>query len=618
MYFELPVSLYAQLINTNNFVLLETSKYDEKNLESYLFINPVDTIKIYSVTEVPSLFFKIEHYLKQNYYLAGYLGYECGYHFEEVFSTLNVHLNYPVAWFGVYERPIVFNHLTGKSENYAFSCDLEKEVLFNEFMLENFEFNIPEVEYVQKIEKIKDYISNGDVYQINLTGKYKFRFSGSALALYDSLKKKQNVSYGAFINTEDLMILSLSPELFLKIDEDRIATKPMKGTARRGKTIEEDEILKEALRGDEKNRAENLMIVDLLRNDIGRISKFGSVHVSELFSVEKYQTLFQMTSTVEGKIRENSNYYELFRAIFPGGSVTGAPKIRAMEIIHELEGEPRGIYTGAIGFISPEREAVFNIAIRTVVIQGDRGEMGTGGGIVWDSDPEAEYEECRLKANFLTTPYEEFELLETILWSDEYFLLEKHLERLEKSAEYFDYPFSALYLASVLDRENNKFEKGRKYKVRLLLSRYGQVQIESNLLEDNRQTANLAIISPVRSHSNDLFLYHKTTKRNLYDRAYRDALSRGFIEVVFMNEKEQITEGAISNIFIRKGENYYTPPVECGLLKGIYRQYLLETLPNVEEKILYLDDLKNADSLLICNSVRGIQEVKIDSILNDS
>lgn len=611
MYVELPVSFYTQLIRNKNVVLLETSKYDENNFRSYLFINPVDAIKIHSIREVPYLFLKIEEYLKQNYYLAGYLCYEFGYHFEEVFSNLNVHFNYPIAWFGVYEKPIIFNHLTGKSENCSFAGDFEKGVLFDKFTLENFGLSIPELEYVQKIEKIKDYIAKGDVYQINFTGKYKFKFSGSAIALYDSLKKKQNVSYSAFIGTEDLMILSLSPELFLRLEEDMITTKPMKGTARRGKTLDEDEVSKEALRGDEKNRAENLMIVDLLRNDMGRISRFGSVHVSELFSVEKYQTLFQMTSTVEGRIPKNVNYYELFKAIFPGGSVTGAPKIRAMKIINELEGEPRGIYTGAIGFISPERKAVFNIAIRTVVIQGERGEMGTGGGIVWDSDPEAEYEECKLKANFLTTPHEEFELLETILWSNEYFFLEKHLERLEKSANYFDYLFNGDSINSALKREMIKFERGKKYRVRLRLNRYGHVHIESSLLAESTQNLNRVMISNIRTHSNDLFLYHKTTKRHLYDSAYREALSRGFIEVIFMNEKDQITEGAISNIFIKKGEAYYTPPVECGLLNGIYRQHLFETLPHVEEKILYLDDLKKADSLFICNSVRGIQEVKI-------
>lgn len=613
MYVELPVSFYTQLIRNKNVVLLETSKYDENNFRSYLFINPVDAIKIHSIKEVPYLFLKIEEYLKQNYYLAGYLCYEFGYHFEEVFSNLNVHLNYPVAWFGVYEKPIVFNHLTGKAENCLFAGDFEKGVLFDKFTLENFGLSIPELEYVQKIEKIKDYIAKGDVYQINFTGKYKFKFSGSAIALYDSLKKKQNVSYSAFIGTEDLIILSLSPELFLRLEKDMITTKPMKGTARRGKTFDEDEVSKEALRGDEKNRAENLMIVDLLRNDVGRISKFGSVHVSELFSVEKYRTLFQMTSTVEGRIQENVNYYELFKAIFPGGSVTGAPKIRAMEIINELEGEPRGIYTGAIGFISPERKAVFNIAIRTVVIQGERGEMGTGGGIVWDSNTEAEYEECKLKANFLTTPHEEFELLETILWSNEYFFLEKHLERLEKSANYFDYLFNGDSINSALKKETTKFERGKKYRVRLRLNRYGHVHIENSLIVESTQNSNrvIVIVSNIRTHSNDLFLYHKTTKRHLYDSAYREALSRGFIEVIFMNEKGQITEGAISNIFIKKGEAYYTPPVECGLLNGIYRQHLLETLPNVEQKILYLNDLKEADSLFICNSVRGIRETKI-------
>lgn len=611
MYFELPASFYSKLFRNKNLVLLETSKYDEKNFRSYLFINPVDIIKIHSIDKVPFLFSRIEECLKKNYYLAGYLCYEYGYHFEKSFHNLKFDFNYPIAWFGVYEGPIVFNHLTGKFENHAPADDIEKEFLLDEFKLENLEFNIPEPEYIWKVEKIKDYIAQGDVYQINFTGKYKLKFSGSPIALYDSLKKKQNVPYGAFIDTDGLLILSLSPELFFELEGNRMTTKPMKGTACRGKTLEEDGFSKEALRNDGKNRAENLMIVDLLRNDIGRISKSGSVRVRELFSVEKYQTLFQMTSTVEGRIRENVNFYELFKAIFPGGSVTGAPKIRAMEIINELEIEPRGIYTGSIGYISPERKAVFNIAIRTVVIRGDEGEMGTGSGVVWDSNPEAEYEECKLKANFLTIPYEGFELLETILWSNGYFLLEKHFERLKESAQYFDYPFDVRSIESVLEKEAKKFEKGRRYKVRLRLNKYGQVFIESSLLEENKQNSNLLMISDVRTNSDDVFLYHKTTKRHLYNEAYRDALSKGFVEVIFMNERDQITEGAISNIFIKNGENYYTPPVECGLLKGVYRQYLLETLPNVKEKILYLNDLREADSVFVCNSVRGIKEVKI-------
>jgi len=611
MYIELPSSLHSQLIRSNNFVLLETSKCDDENFRSYLFINPIDTIKIYSIREVPYLFQKIEEKVRQGCYLAGYVSYECGYHFEKIFSDLNCNLHYPIAWFGVYERPIVFNHLKGTFENTAFSGNYEGEAVGSGFELENLEFNITQSDYTRKIEEIKDYISQGDVYQINFTGKYKFRFSGSVIALYDSLKKKQNVPYGAVINAEGLLIFSLSPELFFRLEGDRITTRPMKGTEKRGKTLEEDEVLKEALGNDGKNRAENLMIVDLLRNDIGRISRIGSVHVHELFSVEKYKTLFQMTSTITGRVREDVDFYELFRAIFPGGSVTGAPKIRAMEIINELEVEPRGIYTGSIGYISPERKAVFNIAIRTVILHGEEGEMGTGSGIVWDSDHVAEYEECKLKANFLVLPYEEFELLETMLFSDGYFLLEKHIERMKRSAKYFDYPFDEDAINSILESERVKFERGKKYKVRLRLDRYRDIFVESSLLEEGTKNPNLVMLSDIRTNSHDVFLYHKTTKRHLYDSAYRDALRKGFIEVIFMNEKDQITEGAISNILIKKGINYYTPPVECGLLEGVYRQYLLETLPNVKEKILYVNDLAGADALFVCNSVRGIQEVKL-------
>lgn len=615
MYSELPVSLYSQLASNKNFVLLETSKYDERNQRSYLFINPINVIKIYSIKEVPSLFSKIEEHVKQNYYLAGYFCYECGYHFEKSFSHLNVNLPYPFAWLGVYERPVIFNHFTGEYENSDLVRDFEKGVIVDEFALENLEFNIHKPDYVLKIEKIKDYIARGDVYQINFTGKYKFTFTGSPIGLYNSLKEKQNVAYGAFLNADGLLICSLSPELFFELEGNRIITKPMKGTIKRGRTLEEDKIFGEGLRRDRKNRAENLMIVDLLRNDIGRISETGFVSVRDLFSVEKYQTLFQMTSTVEGKVREGVHFYDLFKAIFPGGSVTGAPKIRAMEIIHEIETEPRGIYTGSIGYITPERKAVFNIAIRTVIIQGEEGEMGTGSGIVWDSDPEAEYEECTLKANFLIIPHEDFDLLETILWNDGYFLLEKHLERLKNSAHYFDYPFDASSIVPALEREAVKFKRDRKYRVRLMLNRYGGFYIESSPLEE-RQNENLVMISDVRTDSSNVFLYHKTTKRHLYDDAYRDALSRGCIEIIFINERGQITEGAISNIFIKKDGHYYTPPVECGLLNGIYRQHLLETLPWAEEKVLYLNDLEEADSILVCNSVRGVQEVKINKVPN--
>ncbi len=616
MYSELPVSLYSHLASNKNFVLLETSKYDNRNHKSYLFINPIDMIKLYSIKEVPYLFSKIEECIKRNYYLAGYFCYECGYHFEKSFSHLNVNLPYPFAWLGVYERPVIFNHSTGEYENPNLVRDFEKGVIVDEFKLENLEFNIHKPDYVLKVEKIKDYIARGDVYQINFTGKYKFTFTGSPIALYNSLKKKQNVTYGAFLNADGLLICSLSPELFFELEGDRIITKPMKGTIKRGRTIEEDKIFGEGLKKDRKNLAENLMIVDLLRNDIGRISETGFVSVRDLFSVEKYQTLFQMTSTIEGRVREDVQFYDLFKAIFPGGSVTGAPKIRAMEIIHEIETEPRGIYTGSIGYISPKRKTVFNIAIRTVIIQGEKGEMGTGSGIVWDSYPEAEYEECALKANFLIIPHEAFDLLETILWNDDgYFLLEKHLERLENSAHYFDYPFDASSIVSALGKETVKFKKDRKYRVRLRLDRYGNVYLESSPLGE-RQNSNLVVISNIRTDSSNVFLYHKTTKRHLYDEAYRDALSRGCIEIIFMNERSQITEGAISNIFIKKGRQYYTPPVECGLLNGVYRQHLLETLTCVKEKVLYLNDLEEADSILVCNSVRGVQEVKISKTIN--
>ncbi|MEK6571444.1 MAG: bifunctional anthranilate synthase component I family protein/class IV aminotransferase, partial [Bacteroidota bacterium] len=265
------------------------------------------------------------------------------------------------------------------------------------------------------------------------------------------------------MKSKDREILCLSPELFFRYKDGTIVTKPMKGTAQRGKTLEEDLQQASWLRHDEKNRAENLMIVDLLRNDLGRICEIGTVNVEELFSVEKYQTLFQMTSTISGRVKNGTTYLEILRSLFPSGSVTGAPKIRSMRIIHELEESPRGVYTGAIGYFSPANEAVFNVAIRTIVIRGNTGEMGVGSGIVFDSVPEDEYSECELKGQFLTVPYGEFELLETMLWDNGYPFLARHLKRLNESAQYFDYVCDVENLREQLLDLSRSFTHGKKY-----------------------------------------------------------------------------------------------------------------------------------------------------------
>ena len=432
MFRQLPAECYQFLKQQRDYVLLETSKFDSENYRTLLFYDPITILKINSLAEITHLFAEVETHLAKGYYLAGFLDYECGYHFEEVLSKLNP--TQPVAWFGVYHQPLVFNHRAGCFENLSAATAAHFGTLQFEseaYNLSQLKLMITNSDYLEKLQRIREDIIAGDVYQIDFTTKYKFNFSGSVIDLYNDLRKQQPVPYGALINYENRQILSFSPELFFKLKASKIMTKPMKGTAPRGKTSHEDAQLHEWLRHDEKNRAENLMIVDLLRNDLGRIASIGSVAVPEIFTVARYPTLFQMTSTVTAELPPNLKYYDIFKALFPCGSVTGAPKIRAMQIINELENEPRGVYTGAIGYFAPGGKAVFNVPIRTLVINGERGEMGVGSGIVYDSVPEAEYAECCLKAKFLRTDDKEFKLIETILWDQGYRMLSQHIVRIQ-------------------------------------------------------------------------------------------------------------------------------------------------------------------------------------------
>lgn len=610
MYWELPIAFYKLMDRKENLVLLETSKYDEENYKSLLFIDPLQILKADEGDELPYLFDRIEEYLSKGCYLAGYLSYECGYHFEEI-ATDSIP-EHPIAWFGIYKRPIVFDHLTGTFNEEAFRDGLDINPLEGDYRISGLHLSISKKDYLLKVKRIKEYLLSGDTYEINFTCKYRFNFYGNPIALYCSLKEKQRVSYGAFIKSGLKSILSLSPELFFKLKDGRITVKPMKGTIKRGRTLDEDSLLANSLKNNEKDRAENLMIVDLLRNDLGKITEIGSVKIAELYSIEKYRTLFQMVSVIEGILKKDLTYYNIFRAIFPSGSVTGAPKVRSIQIIDELEDTRRGIYTGAIGYISPYKEAVFNVAIRTVVIEGNNGEMGVGSGIVSDSLPEYEYEECRLKAQFLTIQDEEFELIETILWDNGYPLLEKHMERLRRSAEYFDYSCDINRIVSALVKHSQDFKAGAQYKVRLRLSRSGEVSLENSLIKED-QNSLMIILSGVTIDSNDKFLYHKTTHRRLYDKMYQKTQKDGFADIIFMNEKGEITEGAISNIFIKKDGYLITPPVECGLLNGVYRQYLMEIQSNTVEKVLSLKDLQEAEAIYICNAVRGLRRVRLHS-----
>ena len=613
-----PASHYGIISSVENSVLLETSRPDAESKFSYLFLHPVRVLQATTLDEISALFEQIEQCLRQGRFVAGFLSYECGYGLEPALSKyFPGSSDFPLAWFGVYQRPFVFDPVSGhfgpellpQIQNLCSLDDPAKETCH----VSHCRLAISREDYCAKVEAVRDYIAAGDTYQVNLTSKVLFDFEGSAAALFAQLRDQQRVPYAAFLNLgkRKWKILSLSPELFLRIQNGRILTRPMKGTAPRGHTLRDDLRLQNWLNADPKNRSENVMIVDLLRNDLGRIAEIGSIRTDQLFAVEKYETLFQMTSTVSGTLRPGTPLLEIFRATFPCGSVTGAPKVRTMQIIRELEPAPRGVYTGSIGYFAPNGDAVFNVAIRTIVLNGNSGEMGVGGGIVFDSRPAQEYEECQLKAQFLTTPQPKFELLESLLWDGSYRFLDFHLERIKSSAEYFDFAFDQAEILSLLERNRRNLTPGSAYKVRLLLARQGEICIENAVLELSPNVSGTVVLSPHNISSRDRFLYHKTTYRDIYEREYAEARRQGHEDAIFTNERGEITEGTRNNVFVEIGTALFTPPVTCGLLPGVFRRHLLETNPRAAERILTVADLQSASAIYLCNSVRGLRRVSL-------
>ena len=588
-------------------VLLETSRFDEENCRSYVFQSPRAVLRIEHPRQVPWLFERLEQALADGYHVAGYLGYECGYHFEPAAAPLEQPgSELPLAWLGVYGAPFVFDHRVG---SFAGPAPPASPYLAGAgFEIRDSRLDISQPTYCAAIERIREYIAAGDVYQLNFTTDMRFGFAGSFLRLYSQLRAAQTVKWAAVLNLGNAQVLSLSPEMFLRRNGQAIVTRPMKGTAPRGRFPEEDRAVARWLHDDPKNRSENVMIVDLLRSDLGRIARIGSVEVRELFALEPYETLWQMTSTIAAALAPGTSYYDIFRALFPCGSVTGAPKVRAMQLIHQLERRSRGIYTGAIGYFSPAGEAVLNVAIRTLVLHGAQGRMGVGSGIVWDSVPQQEYEECRLKCEFLNRRDEGFSLIESLRWDRGYPLLDSHLERLEQSAGYFGFPFDAEEVRGELESYGRGLDAGTAYKVRARFDPSGDLHIESAPLEPWAGRGRV-LLSQRATSSHDRFLFHKTTRRELYESELTRAQQQGFDDVIFVNERNEVTEGSISNVFADIGGRLCTPPVDCGLLPGVYRRYLLNTEPRAEERVLRPEDLRRADALYICNAVRGLRKV---------
>jgi len=646
---SLPAELYALVEQTPATVLLESAKPVDPGAcadsFSRLFTAPLRVCVANRAAELPNLFAQIEGAIASGHYAAGFFTYECGSCFEPTAAMRPRRPGQPLAWLGIYDRCYRFDHRAGAFLGgdppglAAFRNDPQNEKLATEQPLDA-AFSLTEPQYAERIAAIHEWIRAGDVYQLNFTAPIHVQAQGCPAALYQRLRSRQPAPYGAFLHTErNHRILSFSPELFFRLEANgptrSIVTRPMKGTAPRGRNPSEDRDQSEWLRNDPKNRAENVMIVDLLRNDLGRLCKYGTVRAENLFAVERYPTLWQMTSTITGELRPEVGFQQIFRALFPCGSITGAPKMRAMQLLAQIEPQPRGVYTGAIGFFS-KHESVFNVAIRTLELDDDCGAMGIGSGIVIDSDPAAEFRECLLKAEFLTRSTTSFSLVETLLWDSDYPLIEFHLDRLEDSAGYFGFPCDRAAIKAALVAHAAAFVQttgapsfphpfaervgirepqsiGIPRKVRLLLNPDGELHIENELLPETSITKTLRVrIASQRTDPQDAMLFHKTTHRPLYAEAFKAATQAGFDDVLFLNLRGEVTEGAIHNLFVEKGGRLFTPPIECGLLAGVHRRHLLETRPDVSERVLHLEDLRQADAVYLSNAVRGLRLAVID------
>lgn len=575
-----------------------------KKSKSCLLLKPKEIISVYTENDIKKTFSLVDKCRSKG--LLGYclINYEAGYLLEKRLTNLLSD-----------EKRILmqFVFFPGKETDDFSSNEIEfANIEQDNYEISNFKLNTSKQKFDSNIKRIKKYIYEGDTYQVNYTVKGKFNFAGSYSGLYKNLLFNQSAKYSAFINSEKNFIISISPELFFRQDKNLITARPMKGTICRSKDTISDNLKSLELENSEKNRAENLMIVDLLRNDLGRICKYGSVKVDEIFRIEKYETLFQMVSKITGKLNKKVNLGEIIKNIYPCGSITGAPKIRTMEIIRELEKEERGIYTGTIGLIR-KKSSVFNVAIRTIKIEKatGKGEMGLGSGIVWDSDADNEYIETMLKSEFLTSPLKPFELIETMLVENgEIYLFDKHIERLRNSSKFFMFVFNEEDFAkSFLKLAMKKLSEG-KYRLRVTLDKWGKVKYESSILNPLPDEINL-IISDEKIHSANVLQYYKTTNRDLYSREYEKYSAEGYFDVIFFNEREELSEGSITNIFVKINNEWLTPMQSCGILPGIYRNLFFQN-SNAREERITLDDLLGAEEVTIVNSIR--KEIKVNRI----
>ena len=553
----------------------------------HLFTKPIKELKTRDLDQVEALLKEVETYQEAGFYAVGYVSYEAAPAFEK---KLAVH---PAPLMGEY---LLYFTIHQEVETLPFPEDYEAVDL-----PANWKEEVEAPAYQEAIKTIHHHIRQGDTYQVNYTVQLSQELEADPLAIYNRLVVEQKAHYNAFIQHDDVAILSISPELFFEQDDRLLTTRPMKGTTRRGLTNQAD--LKEAawLEADPKNRAENMMIVDLLRNDMNRISEIGSEQVAHLCQVEQYSTVWQMTSTIESRLRAEIDLVQTFRALFPCGSITGAPKISTMEIIQKTEKAPRGVYCGTIGILLPKGKRIFNVAIRTLQMQGDQAIYGVGGGITWDSKWEGEYQETKQKSAVLYRQESHFELLTTgRIHQGELTFLDQHLTRLREASRYFAYPYDEPKLLKELQEELAHLESNLDYRCRIALQKNGAFHLVITELTDLPASYLQAQLTEQKLDLATPFTYFKTSQR--------DHLNQSDHEQIFHLPDGTLLETTIGNLVLEIEGQLYTPPAHLPLLDGIYRRHLLET-QQVEEKLLTLNDLTDADRIYACNALRGLYEL---------
>lgn len=555
-----------------------------------LFTDPVRVLTSYQPEDVLPILQQVETAVEQEgLFAAGMLSYEASAAFG-LTTRPPAPPQPPLIWFGLYKTLHQISAPPASASSQQFG---------------EWQTTTQWPAYADSIARIKSAIAAGDTYQVNHTFPLTAPFLGNSWDLFWQMVQAQKARYTAYLNLDDYAICSASPELFFQLDGRKILSKPMKGTAPRGRTFDEDMAQAQALFQSEKNRAENVMIVDMIRNDMGRICEIGTIKVPHLFEIERYPTVLQMTSTVMGETA--ASLPEIMTAMFPCASITGAPKVRTMKMIADLESEPRGVYTGSIGYWLPGRQAQFNVAIRTVTLNKttQMASYGVGGGIVWDSNAAEEFDECRVKARVVThgiqQKYDELQLLETMLWTpaEGIFLLDEHMRRLTQSAAYFDIPLTPTAVNHHLEKITAALMTPTK--IRLIVSPDGTFITECIPIK-NEPVPEVAVgLAAFPIQSDNPLLYHKTSQREVYQHAL--ASRPDCEEVLLWNERGEVTESDIANLVIEFEGQLLTPPLASGLLPGTFRAHLLAN-GHIQEQIITKRMLETCDHIYLINSVR--------------